>query len=416
MSISIIFINQRRFALDGKTYSCRKIAFDSSGFWVDDLLTDVSNNISRLGGFTIDASHVEQIDANDANLHFKKNIQHLYLDHNCNVSIAGDVSVLNTKGGSVQCASAASIVTKFANVVNPCSAFELVYKPSHFQRKSKHQFSFEGDVGKVFISNCNMAVCGSVMSIVGKFPSISLSIIGLVSLLEMNDDDKYKEDSTPMGIVIVNKVDSVKSTFGHISLRSAREALVSYGRKCIQNEFGQQRDLGSPLDQPRAADAALPGVHALPAHPALPDVHAHPAYPALPGVHALPAHPALPDVHLLPAATNSTVNSSHDESDDDYVDDDVDDDDVDGVLNQNRSQGVDNLKCDDLFGEATHEVLLQRKVAKALFGPLHRPLDQHVDVTHQIGNCVELYSNGQLGNFFGRPFPSEYCHLQVWYK
>ena len=383
MSISIIFINQRRFALDGKTYSCRKIAFNSSGFFVDDVLTDVSNNISRLGGFTIDASHVEQIDADDVNLHFKKNIQHLHLSHNCNVSIAGDVSVLSTKGGSVQCASAANIVTKFANVVNPCSAFELVYKPSHFQRKSKHQFSFEGDVNKAFIFNSNMVVCGSVMSIVGKFPSISLSIIGTVVLLEVNDDEKSQKDGSPTGIVVVNKVDNVKSTFGHISLRSAREAASAYGRVRIQDEFGRQQDLASPPNKPRApaAAAAFPGVN-----------HAPPAV----------------------ATDNSTVDSH-----DDYIDDDCDDDDDEPTLTHSQGlekSGFENLTCDALFGEATHEVSLQRKVSKALFGPLHRPLDQHLDVTHQIGDCVELYCNGQLSNFFGRPFPTEYCHLQVWYK
>ena len=406
MSISIVFIKHRRFALDGKTYQCRKIAFNEHGFWVDDRLEDLTNIISRIGGFTIDASHVEQIDAKDVSLHFKKNIQHLHLEQKCNVSIAGDVSILNTKGGFVNCNSAVSVLTQFANVVNPCSAFALVYNSLQFQRKSQHQISFEGDVGKVYASNCNMVIGGSVMSIYGKSSSLSLSVFGIVNLLEMNDAG-FQEDGSSTDIVTVGRVGSVKTRSGNVSLRFAREAFSTYGKTFIQENCDQQQ--ASSQSCPPQQTPVSSVFHSFPTSNVL-----------CPPISVISSEPNIQSVQNLP-------NISSDESGDstDYLVDDYDDN-ID-LHNDNHNphheashglekSGFENLTCDALFGDAAREVVFQRKVVKALFGPLYRPLTEHLDVTHQIGDCVELHTgSGQLSEFFGRPFPTEYCHLQVWY-
>ena len=233
MYIQVTLLKTKRFRVGQSVYNCNELKVDEHGVWIDRQFVDKDTSIMNMEVFPIKTKYVQNVTARNISIKCEKNVTRLVLTNGCNVSIQGDVSTLTTSsGGFVSCNVAQVVKTFSANIINQESN---MFESQH----SQPQVIFSTNVPSIFASQCDISIDGSVTTVDGDYPTISVS--GDVSIIDIGESNPPRCFGTMRSLVAVNHVGSVLTSTGHIVLHEAGNAVSNSGLVMIQKD-GQESE------------------------------------------------------------------------------------------------------------------------------------------------------------------------------
>jgi hypothetical protein len=349
MYVQLTLLKTKRFRVGQYVYNCNEVKIDELGVWINRQFVDKDTNVMNMGVFSVKSKYVQNVTAKNISLKCEKNVTRLVLTNGCNVSIHGNVSTLTTSsGGFVSCNVAKVVKTFSANIINQESS--EMFKFQH----SQPQVIFSENILSVFASQCDISIDGSVITVDGDCPSVSVS--GDVSIIDIGEANPPRSFGTMRSLVAVNHVGSVLTSAGHIVLHEASYASSHFGVVMIQKDG---REITDNLNERESETTSIK--------------------------RKAPSRSSSPQI----------------ESEDNEV---------------QLEKGFENLTCDALFGEDCHDVKFDHEISKAIFGPVFDNPQHQIDVTSQLIGCDGITFLGKLSEFFNWSQAKEYCYLQVWYK